>query len=71
MSVGTRPGYRADVDKILASSDAIDDSEEARAAGTQWSASDASNASFATSDGGGYDNIAYAVDLVGSTLARG
>ena len=49
----------------MASADAIDDSDEAIAAGTQWSETD----SIATNDGAGYDSIAYAVDLVSSSAS--
>ena len=61
VSVDTRLGYKTDVDDILGSSNAMDNSAEAIAAGTQWNADDA--ASYEPV-GAAYDILAYTVDLV-------
>ena len=61
VSVDTRLGYQTGIDDILGSSDAMDNSAEAIAAGTQWNADDA--ASYEPV-GAAYDILAYTVDLV-------
>jgi len=61
VSVGARSGYQTDVTDILRDPDAMDNSTEAIAAGTQWTTDDPTTY---TPSGSSYDILAYAIDMV-------